>query len=290
MVRMGGPFVGEHGPAGALLAQSPFRAHVSSASRPRKTVGGGSGLIGVVGDGQLERVALLTAGARHPTFGTMCNLYSLTRMPWEILRLFRVSPNRGVYFEPLPAIFPRTVAPVIRKADDGERELVTMSWGFMLLQKGYAPRPVTNVRDDKILTSPFWRGSFEERRCLVPASSYSEPDDKKPAGWHWFALRDTEQPRPLFAFPGIWRKYKGPIKKDGPNVEIETYSFMTTSPNELTATIMHDRMPVLLDGEEAFETWLSGKPEEAYGLVCTFTADRMRIVQSGYEKKDLLAA
>ena len=42
----------------------------------------------------------------------------------------------------------------------------------MLLQDGEAPRRVTNVRDDKILTSRFWTPSFQQRRCLVPASSY----------------------------------------------------------------------------------------------------------------------
>jgi hypothetical protein len=38
---------------------------------------------------------------------------------------------------------------------------------------------VTNVRDDKILTSSFWRPSFEQRRYLVPASSYCEPKGEK---------------------------------------------------------------------------------------------------------------
>jgi len=47
------------------------------------------------------------------------------------------------------------MAPVVRQSADGERETVMMSWGFMLLQQGRAPRPVTNVRDDKILTSTF---------------------------------------------------------------------------------------------------------------------------------------
>jgi putative SOS response-associated peptidase YedK len=36
--------------------------------------------------------------------------------------------------------------PVVRAAEDGEREIVTMSWGFMLLQNGKAPRPVTWLR------------------------------------------------------------------------------------------------------------------------------------------------
>jgi putative SOS response-associated peptidase YedK len=46
---------------------------------------------------------------------------------------------------------------------------------------------------------------------------------------------------PLFAFPGIWRRYTGPVKKDGPNVDIETYAFLTTTPNRLVATINHER-------------------------------------------------
>ena len=98
------------------------------------------------------------------------------------------------------AIFPGYQAPVIRVADDGERELVLMTWGFILLQAGKAPRRVTNVRDDTILSSPFWRPSFRERRCLVPVSSYCDPKGEKPATWFWFALSGAEE-RPAFAFP-----------------------------------------------------------------------------------------
>jgi putative SOS response-associated peptidase YedK len=156
---------------------------------------------------------------------------------------------------------------------------------------------VTNVRDDTVLTSPFWRPSFEARRCLVPASSYCEPDSNSPAGWHWFALSSgasdahsasAPDERPLFAFPGIWKRYRGPMKKDGPDVEVDVYAFMTTSPNALTATIMHDRMPVLLSEPAEWETWLTGSPDAAYSLVRTYDAERMRIVQSGTEKRDLL--
>lgn len=242
----------------------------------------------------------------HPVLGFvnfnhMCNLYSQTRSRDELRGLFRISDNRAYGVEPMPAIFPRWVAPVVRLAADGERELVPMTWGYPLIRKGVAPKPVTNVRDDTVLTSPFWRPSFEARRCLVPASSYCEPDSNKPAGWHWFALDDAvvggESPRngsvrgesrPLFAFPGVWKRYKGPLKKEGPEVEVNVYAFMTTTPNALTATIMHDRMPVLLSEPEDFETWLTGSPEAAYRLVRTYPADRMRIVQSGSEKRDLL--
>jgi putative SOS response-associated peptidase YedK len=37
---------------------------------------------------------------------------------------------------------------------------------------------------------------------------------------------------------------------------------MTTEPNELTVSINHERMPVLLSNPADFETWLSGSTEE----------------------------
>ncbi|NOT70778.1 MAG: SOS response-associated peptidase [Hyphomicrobium sp.] len=219
----------------------------------------------------------------------MCNLYSMTRMPEAVRNLFKVPSNRATVFKPLDAIFPGYEAPIIRHADDGERELVMMHWGFILLQTGKAPRRVTNVRDDKILTSTFWKGSFAERRCLVPASSYCEPNGASPAVWNWFAINGDHK-RPLFAFPGIWRNYTGPIKKDGENVSQMVYAFMTTEPNSLTASINHERMPVLLATDDQFDTWLNGTSKEAFALARSFPADAMHIVQAGSNRKDLLAA
>ena len=133
----------------------------------------------------------------------MCNLYSLNKKRDAVARFFCVSHNHTVAFEPLSAIFPGRAAPVVRQSADGDREIVTMSWALCSHQKERAPRRVTNVRDGKILESRFWRGSFEERRCLVPATSFCEPNgDVKPATWHWFALRGSDDP-PMFAFPGI---------------------------------------------------------------------------------------
>jgi putative SOS response-associated peptidase YedK len=172
------------------------------------------------------------------------------------------------------------------KALRGERELVMRSWGFILLRKGYAPKRVTNTRDDK-LGSHFWKDSFAERRCLVPATAFCEPDEDTPARWHWFALKGE---RPLFAFAGIYRQWTGPIKKDGPNVDLEVFSFMTTLPNTLTSTINHERSPLLLTTEDEFATWLSGTAEEALGVIRTSDPDTMQIVQSGFDKKDLAVA
>ena len=83
----------------------------------------------------------------------------------------------------------------------------------------------------------------------------------------------------MFSFAGIWRSWRGPLKKDGETTEVDVFAFMTTKPNKLVATIHPTRMPVMLNSEEAFDTWLHGTPEE-----------EMEIVQSGSDRQDLLAA
>jgi putative SOS response-associated peptidase YedK len=80
------------------------------------------------------------------------------------------------------------------------------------------------------------------------------------------------------------------VKKDGPNVDIETYAFLTTTPNSLVSTINHERMPVLLTREEEFETWLRGSSDRALSLGREYPPEQMRIVKQGFEKEDLLEA
>ena len=80
------------------------------------------------------------------------------------------------------------------------------------------------------------------------------------------------------------------MRKDGPKIELEVYAFLTTTPNELVATINHKRMPVLLTREEEFEAWLSGAPAEALALAREHPPGQMRIVQEDFKKQDLLAA
>ena len=93
--------------------------------------------------------------------------------------------------------------------------------------------------------------------------------------------------RPVFAFPGV-DTLQGPLKKNGDSVEQEVFAFMTTEPNELTASINHERMPVSLHRQ--LQTWLSGSADEAFKLARSYAAEQMRIVQSGSERKDMREA
>lgn len=214
----------------------------------------------------------------------MCNLYSNTTPAEAMRRLFGVAPDRdGLGNQPpLPAIFPRYDAPVVRVVD-GLPEMVRMHWGFLMPQvskrtgRPIQPRAVNNARDDKLLGSPFWRGSFEDRRCLVPASSFCEAKGRAPATYHWFALKG-EEPRPPFAFAGLWRTFRGNYRDE--LVEIDTHTVVTTTPNELVRPIHPDRMPVILHPAD-YEQWLNGTPLEARGLLRPFPAETMHIVRSG---------
>lgn len=97
--------------------------------------------------------------------------------------------------------------------------------------------------------------------------------------------RSTARRRPPFGFPGIWRKYNGSIKKDGPNVELEVCAFPTTTPNSLVVTINYERMPVLLTGEDQFKTWHNGTMKEALALAREYPPEAMRIVQEGHRAR-----
>ena len=95
-------------------------------------------------------------------------------------------------------------------------------------------------------------------------------------------------PRLLFLFAGFWQRHVGPVKKDGAPVEIDVCSFMTTTPNALVEAINHERMPVLLSTEEAYETWINGSTDQVFELLREYPPDKMKMVQEGFEKRDLL--
>ena len=109
---------------------------------------------------------------------------------------------------PLPGIFPDYEAPIVRTAEDGEREVTKARWGMpspaFALQDRKADKGVTNIRNT---SSPHWRRWLvPPSRCLVPFTSFSE-NDRGPDGKAmpvWFAL---DEGRPLAYFAGIWTSW-----------------------------------------------------------------------------------
>jgi len=180
----------------------------------------------------------------------MCNLYNMRKNVDEVARLFRADPDpRGNAGEMVYPGYPGLVV-----AGGRVRQ---MTWGFPLTLKGkngqpLKPKPVNNCRTDK-LDSFMWRYSFQERRCLIPVSSFCEAEGEKGAKTRtWFSLPDQE----LFAVAGIWRD----TDEWGP-----AYSMVMTEACEHVAGV-HDRMPAILPPSD-WDDWLNGAPDAA-GLLC----------------------
>jgi len=158
-------------------------------------------------------------------------------------------------------VFPDRDGLVIR-LEDGAPVVEAMRWGF-------PPPPnagayyVTNVRNTN---SGFWKPWLKEaHRCLVPATSFAEPDPEKPKprAERWFARADGA---PMF-LAGIWRAWdgdRGPKSKPVPGPHL-LFSFLTTLPNAVVEPIHPKAMPVVLSPKDA-HAWLTAPLADALKL------------------------
>lgn len=157
---------------------------------------------------------------------------------------------------PIPAwqprynIAPMQSSPVVRRADNGKRQLALLRWGLI---PSWAKDPkiaysTINARADTLATKPAFRTAFQRRRCLVVVDGYYE--------WRTVGKQKLpilyEQPehRP-FALAGLWESWRGGDSADG---SLETFSIVTTGANALASRV-HDRMPVVLDPID-YDAWL----------------------------------
>ena len=216
----------------------------------------------------------------------MCNLYSLTSNQAAILALTRFLRDYAGNMPPLPGIFPDFEAPIVRNTADG-RELAMVRWGMpsprFALQGKEVDRGVTNVRNVK---SPHWRRWLGvENRCVVPWTSFSEPDPQ-PDGRRppaWFAFDET---RPLAFFAGIWTPaWKSVRKLKEGEVTADLFAFLTCEPNAEVKALHPKAMPVILTTEEEIETWMTAPAEEALQLQRPLPDGSLKIVARG-EKQD----
>jgi putative SOS response-associated peptidase YedK len=212
----------------------------------------------------------------------MCNLYSMNRTRDEIRGLIGALRDLTGNQPPLPGIYPDYQAPIVRM-ENGERIIANARWGLpspvFALQGKRTDRGITNVRNT---SSPHWRRWLgPANRCLVPLTSFSEPElpSSGTKGNAWFALDETE---PLAFFAGIWvPQWKSVRKvKDGETVD-DLYAFLTTEPNGEVAPIHPKAMPAILTKPEEWEAWLSAEWAEAKVLQRPLADGTLAVVKRG---------
>jgi putative SOS response-associated peptidase YedK len=180
----------------------------------------------------------------------------------------------------LPLLGPRyNIAPsqelltIIQSGSEPAFEV--MIWG-LIPSWSREPAGLINARAETLEEKPSFRESFTRRRCLIPADGFFEWQRKgKTRQPYYFQMKD-EAP---FAFAGLWDRWRNPNDEftfAAPSAAITSCSIITTTPNELLATI-HDRMPVIL-AQENYDRWLheDTTTAELLEMLVPFPAEEMK--------------
>jgi putative SOS response-associated peptidase YedK len=189
----------------------------------------------------------------------MCGRYTLTspgEVVAEVFELVDVPPILPRY-----NLAPTQEAAVVRIVAPGApRTLDRLRWGLI---PAWAKDPaignrMINARAESVADKPAFRDSFRRQRCLVAADGFYEwrPLDGKVKQPYLIRRQD----RLPFGFAGLWSSWRGPQ----PDRPVETFTILTTTPNELLRPL-HDRMPVILDRRE-FAAWLDPANRDFAGL------------------------
>ena len=176
----------------------------------------------------------------------MCGRYRLSRRKQIVGEYFDAPSDDD--WEPRYNIAPTQPVPVIRQNPrEPRREMSLMRWGLVpSWATSLSGPPMINARSETAATTPAFRDPMKLRRCIVPADGFYE--------WHragrakqpfCFEVNDGE----LFAFAGIWDRWKDPSGQ-----WTRSCSILTTTPNAVTSAV-HDRMPVILD-RDSYDLWL----------------------------------
>ena len=204
----------------------------------------------------------------------MCGRYRLSRRK-QIIEVHFDAISGQEDWIPRYNIAPTQPVPVIRQhPKEPVREFSLMRWGLIRLIPHWAKDPsvatsTINARSETAATKPAFRDALKSRRCLIPADGFYE----------WARTGKGKQPycfevneRQLFAFAGIWDRWRDPSGN-----LVETCSILTTAPNAVTSAV-HDRMPAILD-PDSYDLWLDPAMQNVAGiseLLKPFDAQLMR--------------
>jgi putative SOS response-associated peptidase YedK len=178
----------------------------------------------------------------------MCGRYRLSRRKQLVAEYFDAVPDDADW-NPRYNIAPTQPVPVIRQhPKEARRELSLLRWSLIPSWAKHATGAagMINARSESAAIKPAFRDALKSRRCLIPSDGFYE----------WLRAGKTKQPYcfevndgELFAFAALWEQWKDPN-----GTWVKTCAILTTTPNSVTS-VVHDRMPVILD-LDAYHLWL----------------------------------
>lgn len=203
----------------------------------------------------------------------MCGRTQL-RVTWDqLVALYRILPAPDPTGPALPlaglprwSVAPTQGIPAVRFAD-GQRELVSMRWGFPMMwlaRKGKNPwgRPLINAKAEEAAGKRTWSAALRHRRCVVPVTAFYEwlKDGKKR-----FPVELAPRSAAVLHLAGIWQTFD----KDGETVDC--VSILTTAASDEVRPV-HHRMPVILADDAAVARWIDVALSDAEVAALTLPA------------------
>jgi putative SOS response-associated peptidase YedK len=244
----------------------------------------------------------------------MCNLYAMMKSRAEAAALARAFSDLNNNQPPMSGVHPDYSAPVVLNDESGRRVMKDLRWGmptssFAILQaakkradglraKGKdfdfnellrmePDRGTTNVR--KTDSKHWQRWLAPPYRCLVPMTSFCEPDQVGGSKENtWFALGED---RPLAFFAGVWTPWTCVRKISEGEVSCEVFGFLTTDANADVAAVHEKAMPVILTDAAERELWMSDAPwDEVRHLQRPLPVGALKVVARGGKKDEAVPA
>ena len=159
----------------------------------------------------------------------MCGRYRLSRRKQLVEEYFDCVSDEPDW-APRYNIAPTQPVPVIRQnPKEPIRKLSLMRWGLIpsWAKDSSIAAQMINARSETAAAKPAFRDPLASRRCLVPADGFYE----------WLRSGKAKQPYcfevnagELFAFAGVWDRWKDPKIVASRRLELGVWSRVTVSP------------------------------------------------------------
>lgn len=213
----------------------------------------------------------------------MCGRYTIFALDTDVKDRFGAVPRTPL--SPRYNAAPSQDLPVIR--NDSPTAITHLRWGLIPRWADDRGTNFINARAETLQEKRSFAEPFEQRRCLVLADGFYE----------WTETENGKQPYrvtlddgDLFCMAGLWERWTptetqsdlsafgsgaddadgGESRNDGSNT-LETFTIVTTEPNELMGEL-HHRMPVVLPRDEE-RRWLDDDPTDLDDLLTPYAGD-----------------
>ena len=191
----------------------------------------------------------------------MCGRYTAAKDFSELIKLVGVVMARVPFFSPRYNIAPTQTAPVVFN-ERHQPAVKLMRWGLIpsWAKDESVGNALINARVETVQTRAAFREAFKQRRCLIPADSFFEWQERAGKRQPFRVMLKTGEP---FFFAGLWDRWVKPpsaenfdtdLDEPPPSETVESFAILTRAANEAVAPL-HDRMPVMFSAGQA-EWWM----------------------------------